>query len=158
MKKNIRRMIYLLSTALLASILLASSCIAAEDKKFVSVMKDGVNIRSGPSTKSAILWEVFRGFPLQVLDNKNDWAHIIDFEGDKGWIYSSLFHDKKTMIIKVDNANMRSGPGKNYDIIATVKKGVVFTPVESQGNWIKVSYKNDITGWIYNSLLWPGEL
>lgn len=157
MKKHIRKTTFLVSAALITAILLISPCLAAENKKFVSVMKDGVNIRSGPNTKSAILWEVFKGFPLQVLEEKNDWAHIVDFEDDKGWIYSSLYNDQKTMIIKVDNANMRSGPGKNYDIIATVKKGVVFTPIASEGSWIKVSYKNDITGWIYNTLLWPSE-
>ncbi len=135
------------------SILLFSvTCFADE---YVSVKKDGVNIRSGPSTKNKVIWEVFESFPLQVLERNNKWAHVIDFEGDKGWIYESLIRDKKTVIVKVETANMRSGPSKDNPIIATVKKGVVFEPVETQGNWMKLSYKNDITGWIHNSLVWP---
>ena len=138
----------------LAIVFFAVTCFAGE---YVSVKKDGVNIRSGPSTKSKIIWEVFESFPLQVLERKDKWAHVIDFEGDKGWIYETLIQDKKTAIVKVETANMRSGPSKNDPIIATVKKGVVFEPVETQGNWMKLSYKNDITGWIHNSLLWPSK-
>ena len=138
----------------LAILFFATTSFAGE---YVSVKKDGVNIRSGPSTKNKVIWEVFADFPLQVLERKNKWTHVIDFEGDKGWIFESLVHDKKTVIVKVETANMRSGPSKDKPIIATVKKGVVFEPVETQGNWMKLSYKNDITGWIHNSLLWPSS-
>jgi SH3-like domain-containing protein len=125
---------------------------------FASVMKDGVNIRSGPSTKNDVLWEVFKDYPVEILQRKGDWVEVRDFENDKGWIYASLLSMEKTMIVKVENANMRSGPTKEDKIIATVKKGVVFTPVEQKGNWIKVQYKKDITGWMYNTLLFPDNL
>jgi SH3-like domain-containing protein len=137
-----------------AIVFFAATCFAGE---YASVKKDGVNIRSGPSTKNKVIWEVFESYPLEVLERKNKWANVIDFEGDKGWIYETLIHDKKTVIVKVETANMRSGPSKDEPIIATVKKGVVFEPVETQGNWMKLSYKNDITGWIHNSLLWPSK-
>ncbi len=137
------------------ALLLSTTCLAAD---YVSVKKDGVNIRSGPSTKNAILWEVFEGFPLKVLDTKGEWTQVVDFEGDKGWIYASLLNKESTVIVKVDTANMRSGPAKENSIIATVKKGVVFKPVDKKGNWIKVSYKGDISGWMYNTLLWPSNI
>jgi len=153
------------STALTAKILviqfivifvfLADFCFAGE---FASVTKDGVNIRSGPSTQNEVLWEVFKDFPVEILQRQGDWAEVRDFENDKGWIYSSLLANKVTMIVKVETANMRSGPSTDDKIIATVKKGVVFTPLEQQGNWIKVQYKNDIVGWMYNTLLFPDQL
>jgi SH3-like domain-containing protein len=123
-------------------VFLSELCFAAE---FASIIKDGVNIRSGPSTKHEVLWEVFREFPVEILQRQ-------------GWVYSSLLANTKTMIVKVETANMRSGPSTDDKIIATVKKGVVFTPLEQQGSWIKVRYKNDITGWIYNTLLFPDQL
>jgi SH3-like domain-containing protein len=153
-KSNLSKFSFCLVT-ILSTIALTSACFAAD---FVSVKKDGVNIRSGPSTKNKIIWEVFASFPLQVIERKGKWVHVIDFEDDKGWIYESLITDKKTVIIKVETANMRSGPSKDNPIIATVKKGVVFEPIEMQGNWMKVSYKNDISGWIHNTLLWPSNL
>ena len=125
---------------------------------FGSVQKDGVNIRSGPSTEDDVLWEVFKDYPVEILQRKGDWVQVRDFENDKGWIYASLLSKKTTIIVKVETANMRSGPTKDDKIIATVKKGVVFTPVEQKGNWIKVRYKKDLTGWMYNTLLFPSHL
>jgi len=128
---------------------------AAQAGQFVSVKKDGVNVRSGPNTSDEVLWEVFRGFPLEVLDKKGDWTHVVDFEGDKGWIYTPLLSDEHTVIVKVNTANMRIGPGQNYEIVATVKYGVVFKPIGSDGDWIKVKHADGTTGWIFKDLLWP---
>lgn len=136
----------------IATLMLTGQALGAE---FVSVSKDGVNIRSGPDTKSEILWEVFKGFPLQVIDRKGKWAQVVDFEGDKGWIYSPLLSKQKTVIIKVNTANMRVGAGKDYEILATVKYGVVFTPVEKEGDWVKVRHEDGTNGWVFDKLLWP---
>jgi SH3-like domain-containing protein len=121
------------------------------------VKKDGVNIRSGPNTKSKVIWQVFESFPLQVIKREGKWANVVDFEGDKGWIYETLISSNKTVIVNVETANMRSGSSKDNSIIATVKKGVVFEPLEMNGDWMKVRYKNEITGWMHNSLLWPSN-
>lgn len=133
---------------------LAAAGSAAE---YVSVKKDGVNIRSGPNTKSKVIWQVFESFPLEIIKRDGKWAQVVDFEGDKGWIYESLISSKKTVIVNVETANMRSGFSTDDPIVATVKKGVVFEPLEMNGDWIKVRYKNEITGWMHNSLLWPAN-
>lgn len=52
---------------------------------------------------------------------------------------------------------MRAGSSTDDPIIATVKKGVVFEPLEMKGDWMKLRYKNEITGWMHNSLLWPAN-
>ncbi len=124
---------------------------------YVIVKKDGVNIRSGPSTKKEILWEVFKDFPLQITDKKNDWLKTKDFEGDSGWIFKNLVSKKKRVIVKVNTANMRIGPGKDYELSATVKYGVVFTPLEKENDWIKVKHEDGTTGWIFKKLLWPSD-
>ena len=123
--------------------------------EYVSVKKDAVNIRSGPSTKSKVIWQVFEGFPLQVKKREGKWANIVDFEGDEGWIYETLLTEKKSVIVNVETANMRSGPSTDDNIVATVKKGVVFEPLEMNGAWMKVRYKDEFSGWMHNSLLWP---
>ena len=141
------------------AVLMFTACFAVSTfaAEFVSVKKDGVNIRSGPGTEQEVLWEVFKDFPLQVLKRKAKWAQVSDFEGDKGWIYSQLLSQQKTVIVKVKTANMRIGPGKNYEIVATVKYGVVFKPEEKEGEWLKVVHADGTSGWIYNTLLWPSN-
>ncbi|MFO7760430.1 MAG: SH3 domain-containing protein [Thermodesulfobacteriota bacterium] len=127
-------------------------CHAAE---YVSVDHDGIRIRSGPSTDHEIYWEVFKNYPLKVLDRKGKWLHVEDFEGDKGWIYSPLTNKKDTVIVKVDKANIRVGPGTNYERTATALYGVVFTKHKKEGDWIQISHNDGTKGWIYRELIWP---
>ncbi|MCB2182252.1 MAG: SH3 domain-containing protein [Desulfobulbaceae bacterium] len=123
--------------------------------EYVSVSKDGVNIRSKPSTSAEIYWEVFKDFPLKVLQRKDKWAKTQDFEGDTGWIYSPLLNKKKTVIVKVKKANIRVGPGKNYEINASALYGVVFTPGKTDGEWQQITHSDGTKGWIHRSLIWP---
>jgi SH3-like domain-containing protein len=152
MKTTTFQRLFLGTVVALFIVSLAAASLAAE---YVSVKKDGVNMRSGPNTQSKVIWQVFESFPLKVIKREGKWAYVVDFEGDKGWIYETLISSKKTVIVNVETANMRSGSSTNDSIIATVKKGVVFEVLEMKGGWMKVSYKNEITGWMHNSLLWP---
>lgn len=135
-----------------ALFLLASTATAAE---YASALKDGANIRSGPDAKKEILWTVFKGFPLQVKARKGKWAEVVDFEGDKGWISTDLLAKQQTVIVKADSANLRVGAGKDYEIVAEVKRGVVFKSLGTEGDWIKVKHADGTTGWILGKLLWP---
>lgn len=129
--------------------------VSAWGDEYVSVKKDGVNIRAASSTKAEILWEVFKDFPLQVLQRQGEWTQIKDFEGDNGWIYSPLLAKKQTAIVKVKVSNMRSGPGKDYEPVATVKYGVVFDVVKREGDWVQLRHEDGTEGWVFSSLLWP---
>ncbi|MBU0730714.1 MAG: SH3 domain-containing protein [Proteobacteria bacterium] len=124
---------------------------------YVSVKKDGIRIRSAPNTDAEILWEVFEDFPLEIINKDGEWIQTVDFEGDKGWIFNSLTSDKKTAIIKVKTANMRIGPGTAYEVMASVKYGVVFNVIDKEGPWIKVSHEDGTVGWVHNSLIWPSD-
>jgi SH3-like domain-containing protein len=139
----------------IVALFILSLSAAGHAAEFVSVKKDAVNIRSAPSTKSKVIWQVFESFPLQVIKRDGKWVNVVDFEGDKGWIYETLITSNKSVIVNVETANMRSGPTTGDTVIATVKKGVVFEPLEMKGDWMKVRYKDEITGWMHNSLLWP---
>ena len=139
---------------LISALMIAGNSLAAE---YLSVMNDGVNVRSGPSTKDDIIFEVFQDFPFMVIGREGEWVQVVDYEDAKGWVYASLLTKDKNVIVKVDIANMRSAPDKDSQIIATAKKGVVFKPVDKNGNWLKVSYKNEVTGWIYNTLVFPSN-
>lgn len=142
---------------IIVALLTLSFAAAGHAAEYVSVKKDGVNIRSGPSTNDKVIWQVFESYPLEVLKRDGKWINVVDFEGDKGWIYETLVSSKKTVIVNVDTGNMRSGPSTDDPIIATVKKGVVFDPLERNGDWIKVRYKDQVTGWMHNSLIWPSN-
>jgi len=137
-------------------ILGVTPCLAGD---YVSVTKDGANIRSAPDAKKELLWEVFKDFPLQVTKRQKEWVEVKDFEGDQGWIYANLVSSKeKRVIVKANTANLRSEPSKESKSVATVKYGVVFTPLEKKGEWLKVKHEDGTSGWISNSLVWPPDI
>jgi len=127
----------------------------SEAAEYRVVQKDKINIRSGPGTNFEVLWEVFEGYPLQVIKRQGEWAQITDFEGDKGWISNALLVDKKNVIVKTDIANIRSGPGPNNEIVATAKYGVILSYLGQKGEWVNVKHVNGTSGWIQTALIWP---
>jgi SH3-like domain-containing protein len=138
------------------TLLCTTLALAAE---YVSVQKDGVNVRSGPSTSAEVRWEVFKSFPLQVVKRQGDWAQVTDFEGDTGWIYAALLSPEKSVIVRKSKVNLRDQPNTDKDtrIIAIVKYGVVFTPLEKKGDWLKVRHADGTEGWISRDLVWPAD-
>lgn len=50
-------------------------------------------------------------------------------------------------------ANLRSGPGTNYEVLWQVEQYHPFIIVEKKGNWYKIKdFENDVA-WLHNSLL-----
>ncbi len=120
----------------------------------LSVKADIANIRSGPNTSDAVIWQVERYHPLKVIQKQGSWYLFEDFEGDRGWIHSSLLADTRAVIVKNDKCNVRSGPGTNTAIRFTVDKGVPFKVLEKKGKWLHVIHADGDKGWIYRPLVW----
>lgn len=135
-------------------LLFAASTQAAQ---YLSVAKDGVNVRRGPSTNDEVVMELFAGWPLEVTRKKGDWYEVVDYEKDKGWIYKTLVKSNNSVIVNVKKTgNMRSAPGKNSPVIAEVERGVVLEKLGVNKNgWVKVKHSAGLVGYIYKTLLWP---
>jgi len=130
---------------------LGSSAWAAE---YLSVARDGINIRSGPNTSADVLFELPMGYPVQVLSREGQWVKVVDYEGDKGYVFESLLSKTPTVIVKVAECNIRSGPSTQEAVVGNVTKDVVFQKVEQKGDWVKISHPQ-LTGWVHKSLVWP---
>lgn len=136
-----------------ACLLFSSNGLAAE---YVSVKKDNVNVRTGPSTDNPVSMELFAGYPLKVIKKQGDWYKVSDFENDSGWIYKSLVTRSDTVIINAKKSvNMRSGPSTKSSIVADIERGVVLTKISQKGKWTQVRHSTGTVGWVYNPLIWP---
>ena len=142
-----------LSLCILTFFIIPALTAAAQN---VSVIKDNVNVRTGPGTNFPVYMELFKGYPLKVLQTQGDWLQVSDFENDKGWIFSSLVTPCKTVIVNGKKSiNMRTKPSTNATVVASVDRGVVLTKLSTKGKWTKVKHSQGTVGWIYNPLLWP---
>jgi SH3-like domain-containing protein len=133
--------------------LLAGPALSAE---YVSVVKDGVNVRTAPSTDAPVLMELFQGYPLMVQGKEGDWLKVSDYENDTGYIHSTLVTKGNTVIVNAKkSANMRSEPNATAPVVADVERGVVLTKISSQDQWVKVKHSGGTVGWIFQPLIWP---
>jgi len=127
---------------------------AGMSAEYVSVKKDGVNLRSGPDTKYSILYALPSGYPLKVLSKQGEWLKVSDFENDQGWIFAPLVTNTQYCIVKVKEGNVRSGAGVNHGKVGSVVREVILRKVKTQGDWIQVEHPK-LKGWIHRKLVWP---
>jgi len=120
----------------------------------LAVKVETANIRSGPGTGYAVLWQVGRYHPLNVIQKKGDWYKFRDFEGDTGWISKGLVEKVSTVITSKEKNNIRSGPGTGYRVLFTADRGIPFRVLSRKGNWIHIQHADGDKGWIYRSLVW----
>ena len=126
----------------------------AEADERMAIQSDVANIRSGPNLEASVLWQVEKYYPVIVLEKKGDWRRFRDFEGDVGWIHTSVLGAIKTVIVKANQCNVRTGPGTQFSIAFTVNKGIPFKVLQTKGTWLEVQHADGDSGWIHNNLVW----
>ena len=69
---------------------------ANENKNFLSLKNNEVNLRQGPSFEYPIKFIYKKKYlPVEVLDKSETWRKIKDFENNSGWIHASQLSKKK---------------------------------------------------------------
>lgn len=61
--------------------------------------------------------------------------------------------DGDARVIVVSKANLRSGPGSKYEVIAKLIYGTVILETDTAEEWSKVRTQSGISGWVHNSLI-----
>lgn len=126
----------------------------AQAQSFVSIKGNQVNVREHPSTRSATLWELGAGYPLQVRQRKGQWLRVRDFESTLGWVHAPLTSKKPSMVVTAPRANLRSGPGTQYARVAQLEQHEVVYTLKKSGPWARVQREGGQKGWIARSLAW----
>ena len=68
--------------------------------RFVSLKAKAVNMRVGPGRKYAIAWRYERrGWPVEIIQELDNWRRIRDAEGTTGWVLHSLLSAKRTAVV-----------------------------------------------------------
>ena len=124
----------------------------------VSLGEDLAHVRKGPGKDQEIVFDlVQRGYPLRALDRKGDYVQVEDWEGEGGWVNEALLSTKRTAIVKGTAIDVRSGPGKDYEVLFHAQQKVIFDVVQQQGDWVEVRYEDGQRGWVWTGVLWGVE-
>ena len=149
-KINSKNIIVILSVCLFLS--LGTSLAFASER--LAVKAAIANLRNGAGTKYKVLWQVEKFHPFLVINKKQDWCEVKDFEGDTAWIHKSLLGKINTVISTKSKCNIRSKPDKTSKIVLQVERGVPFRVLGRRGDWIHIEHADGETGWIYKRLVW----
>ncbi|MBA3015278.1 MAG: SH3 domain-containing protein [Proteobacteria bacterium] len=139
---------------LTAFLIIFVTLVTTVQAQMVSIAREEVNMRSGPGTRHPVMWELGRGFPLKTLERKGNWLRVKDFEGDTGWVYRKLTDKTPFVVVSRKIVNIRSGPGKKYQIVGKAEYGTVLKLIKKGKGWVNVKHSSKIIGWIKGSLVW----
>ena len=143
MKKNIYILFFL--------ILFTPLCAANEI--FVSLKKNKVNVRYGPSFESDIKYIYKKiNLPLKQIDKKDNFRRIIDLKNNSGWIHISQLKKSNSVIATQDKVLFKR-PTNFAKPIAQIKKGRLLILKKCEKLWCKV-ITEDYEGWIKTNNIW----
>ena len=152
MKKNKIYLLFLLYLLLILFFISKSS--ANESINFLSLKKDEVNLRQGPSFEYPIkLIYKKKHLPVIILDKSGPWKKIRDFENNTGWIHTVLLSKKKSAINIKNNSVLYKRPTIFSKPIAKLETGRLMLIKKCQVKWCKVTSGN-YKGWIVKNALW----
>ena len=127
--------------------------IAAAEEIFLSLKKNKVNVRYGPSFESPVKFIYNKiDLPIKLIDKKENWRRILDVKNNSGWIHSSQLKPINSIITLSDKILFMK-PTIFSKPIAKIKKGRVLIIQNCQINWCKIKTDN-IKGWIERKNLW----
>lgn len=132
----------------------------AQGGYLVTINTDVLNVRTGPGTNHGISTQVRRGQVYTIVETSGNWGKL---KSGAGWICLDYTTSgtKTSQPVKATPApaakgyvlglytttasalNVRSGPGTNYKVKKTYKKGTRFDTYEIRGNWARTP-----SGWV----------
>ena len=120
---------------------------------FLSLKKNKVNVRYGPSFESPIKFVYKKiNLPIKQIDKKENWRRVIDFKNNSGWIHSSQLKPLNS-IIPLNDKILFSKPSIFSKPLAKIKRGRVLLIQKCRGDWCKIKTEN-FKGWIKNTNAW----
>ena len=144
-------MLHKIILLLISSFFYLSNCLANE--VFVSLKKDKVNVRYGPSLESPIKYVYKKiNLPIKQIDKNENFRRIIDIKNNSGWIHVSQLKQINSIIPLKDKILFQE-PSNFSKPLAKIKKGRMLIVKKCEENWCLIK-TSKFKGWIKNTHVW----
>jgi len=135
-------------------IFFADSSFSNEKEFFLSLKKNEVNLRQGPSFEYPIkLIYKKKYLPVIILDKSGPFRKIKDFENNTGWIHIALLSKKKSAINMKNDSILFKKPTIYSKPLARLESGRLLLINKCNLKWCKIT-SGDFNGWIDKKYLW----
>ena len=140
------------TTILIIFIFFQISSVASEEK-FLSLKKNKVNVRYGPSFDFPIKYIYKKkNLPIKLIDKKENFRRIIDYKKNSGWIHISQLKKVNSVISEKDKI-LFNKPTIFSEPVANIKKGRLLIIKKCEKDWCKVK-SEEFEGWVEKKYLW----
>ena len=120
---------------------------------FVSLKKNKVNVRYGPSFDSDIKYLYKKiNLPLKQIDKKENFRRIIDLKNNSGWVHISQLKKNNSVIATQDKILFKK-PTSFAKPIAQIKKGRMLIIERCDNIWCRI-VADEYDGWVKINNLW----
>ena len=127
--------------------------ISAAENTFLSLKKDKVNVRYGPSFESPVKFIYKKkDLPIKQIDKKENWRRIIDSKNNSGWIHWSQLKPTNSVIPLSDKILFKK-PSSFSKPLAKIQKGKVLLIQKCDNKRCKVK-TDKFKGWIEKTNSW----
>ena len=133
--------------------LISFSSLVNANNIILSLKKNKVNVRYGPSFESPVKF-IFKkiDLPIKQIDKKENWRRIIDMKNNSGWIHQSQLK-KVNSVIPLKDKIIFKKPSNFSKPLALIKAGRVLILQKCNGNWCKIK-SGKFKGWINDDNMW----
>ena len=123
------------------------------EEKFLSLKKNKVNVRYGPSFNSKIKYIYKKiNLPVKQIDQKENFRRIIDLKNNSGWIHISQLKKSNSVIILNDKILFKRSSNFS-EPLAKLEKGRLLVIKNCENQWCRI-VTGDYVGWIKIDNLW----
>jgi SH3-like domain-containing protein len=127
--------------------------IASADDLFLSLKKNKVNVRYGPSFDSPIKFVYKKiNLPIKQIDKKENWKRIIDLKNNSGWIHTSQLKPISAIITLEDKILFNKSSNFSKPL-AKIQKGRLLLIQKCSLEWCKIK-SGRFKGWIKIDNIW----
>jgi len=123
------------------------------DEKFLSLKKNKVNVRYGPSFDSKIKYIYKKkNLPVKQIDQKENFRRIVDLKNNSGWIHISQLKKSNSFIILEDKIIYKKASNFSKPIVR-LEKGRLLVVKNCEKTWCNVK-TGDYSGWVKTKDIW----
>ena len=134
-------------------LLIISTQFLNAEEKFLSLKKNKVNVRYGPSFDSEIKYIYKKiNLPIKQIDQKENFRRIVDLMNNSGWIHVSQLK-KANSVILLENKILFKKASNLSKPLARLEKGRLLVIKNCNNSWCNIK-TGDYVGWVKNVNIW----
>lgn len=122
--------------------------------RFASLRANKVHMRTGPGIRYPVEWVyVFRGMPVEIVAEFDNWRRVRDWQGSEGWVHNSMLSGQRTALVTGGLQPLRRDPAPESGMIARVEERVLGRVLRCENEWCRLEVAGK-RGWMKRSHVW----